>query len=572
MSRDGHSYDYISAKQQSKRIVELEQQLLKQQEADSNLRNALQDKAEEIEELRARLKQAEATKMPDFSENTGTGRTLGASSRVTDSADSFHPSPEILSLSAQLVDLRERYDALAQAKDAAATAYKKDYRQWREFKRHIYRNNLQSKKSRGLGNDAVTARRKLHALGGSSTTEKMMEEALGAAYPISYTMQELFDQFSTDNKENNDLPAASLPRDNEMRPPLQSYNMFNSSPLAFPNTHVAPKRKSPNGNDPQPSVASSFGLQYASDISPGQPAIQRQTRQPDALSHMPSSETEDDSQAPLPLNKQQPSGSRSSTDRHARHSTPSTSEKGNCVDKTLMQILSHGLFLSELSSSGQASAGPRLRKPHDTNYLEYKGRGRYARDAQQDPDKTINAQFEINPSRNGGLPFQFDAVIRNKEDRKHLHAGDCECCRDYYEAVGALPSGLRQPRWRSPTSTPASIHKHQRSDVDASIAGSSKAHADARREEEIDHHKRKISRHRYNWERASTPPGYWDIGFPTTQEASVINEKAKEIHIQKMEMVEKEANMMEDTGNAEANSISGTLIDNQLILQYYTLE
>jgi hypothetical protein len=32
--------------------------------------------------------------------------------------------------------------------------------------------------------------------------------------------------------------------------------------------------------------------------------------------------------------------------------------------------------------------------------------------------------------RNGGLEFQFDEVVRAKEDRRRMDAGDCECCRD----------------------------------------------------------------------------------------------------------------------------------------------
>lgn len=57
----------------------------------------------------------------------------------------------------------------------------------------------------------------------------------------------------------------------------------------------------------------------------------------------------------------------------------------------------------------------------------------------------------------------------------------------------------------------------------------------------IELHKKEISRHRHNWERATTPPGYWNIGFPSTQEATDINEKAKEMHQQKLEMVDREA-------------------------------
>lgn len=43
---------------------------------------------------------------------------------------------------------------------------------------------------------------------------------------------------------------------------------------------------------------------------------------------------------------------------------------------------------------------------------------------------TINAQYEINEAHNNGLHFQFDAVTRDKRQRRLMHAGDCECCRE----------------------------------------------------------------------------------------------------------------------------------------------
>ena len=42
------------------------------------------------------------------------------------------------------------------------------------------------------------------------------------------------------------------------------------------------------------------------------------------------------------------------------------------------------------------------------------------------------------------------------------------------------------------------------------------------------------------WARANTPPGYWNIGFPDTQEVGDINERAEEMHNKKREVVERE--------------------------------
>ena len=177
--------------------------------------------------------------------------------------------------------------------------------------------------------------------------------------------------------------------------------------------------------------------------------------------------------------------------------------------------------------------------------------------------------YVIDPSRNGGLDFQYDEVVRGKEDRRKMDAGDCECCRDmslvfvqhpvvfdemyfsltelaliliifqYYEAIGPLPKRLQQPLWRSPPVSPTKPcprHPPQQQ----SGSNHTRPYLDADREQAIHSHKQAISRHRHHWARASTPPGYWNIGFPDTQEAADINERAREMHRKKREEVEGE--------------------------------
>lgn len=61
------------------------------------------------------------------------------------------------------------------------------------------------------------------------------------------------------------------------------------------------------------------------------------------------------------------------------------------------------------------------------------------------------------------------------------------------------------------------------------------------REREMEAHKQDISRHRQTWGRGKTPPDFWNIGFPNTQEVNEINEKAREIHEGKEKEVEREA-------------------------------
>ena len=60
------------------------------------------------------------------------------------------------------------------------------------------------------------------------------------------------------------------------------------------------------------------------------------------------------------------------------------------------------------------------------------------------------------------------------------------------------------------------------------------------RRQDIESHKKAISRHRHAWARATTPPGYWDIGFPDTQAVVDINEQAKQMHKKKKAEIDKD--------------------------------
>lgn len=134
----------------------------------------------------------------------------------------------------------------------------------------------------------------------------------------------------------------------------------------------------------------------------------------------------------------------------------------------------------------------------------------------------------------------------------------------YYEAVGPLPPRLQPPLWSSPPRTDikkkvvanCAAHKRQAPDSRGLTSGGlsaafgKAADCDSFEDEsqfgtsdgrhrQIEDHKKSISRHRHQWARGNTPPGYWNIGFPSTQEAAEINEKAKEMHRKKQEEIER---------------------------------
>lgn len=39
-------------------------------------------------------------------------------------------------------------------------------------------------------------------------------------------------------------------------------------------------------------------------------------------------------------------------------------------------------------------------------------------------------EYTIDPGKNEGKEFAFHDVKRGREERKAMHGGDCECCRD----------------------------------------------------------------------------------------------------------------------------------------------
>ncbi|KZT53968.1 hypothetical protein CALCODRAFT_500410 [Calocera cornea HHB12733] len=180
------------------------------------------------------------------------------------------------------------------------------------------------------------------------------------------------------------------------------------------------------------------------------------------------------------------------------------------------------------------------RLPNDQyvdQYRSFKGRGRYQANMPKPGEEGINARFEIDKTKNHGVAYQYDSVVRNKLDRSKLHAADCECCRDWYEAVGPLPPRLQAPLWRSP-----SPRKRRRPNTKSlSPEASSHHNYDRVVAAGVRAHMQEVSRHREEWSRSSYPPGYMNIAFPTTQEALAINEKAAEIHREKDRKIEIDA-------------------------------
>ncbi|WVW86214.1 hypothetical protein I302_108256 [Kwoniella bestiolae CBS 10118] len=150
-------------------------------------------------------------------------------------------------------------------------------------------------------------------------------------------------------------------------------------------------------------------------------------------------------------------------------------------------------------------------------YKGYKGNGRYVKP--EDMSKTVNEEYEINPSQNDGHSFAYHDVRRKKEDRRGMHGGDCECCRDWYEVIGDIPRFNQPPKWRDEHEE---VVERDQGDY-------------------VREHQNMVSRHRETWIRPPTPPGYWKIGFPSSQDVREQNREADRMLREKEERIRREA-------------------------------
>ncbi|KAK6909370.1 hypothetical protein I203_103387 [Kwoniella mangroviensis CBS 8507] len=192
----------------------------------------------------------------------------------------------------------------------------------------------------------------------------------------------------------------------------------------------------------------------------------------------------------------------------------STEKKRKIID-----IETEGLSPSEKALKLKSLAKMPVNEKREL-YKGYKGNGRYLRP--EEMDKTFGEEYEINPSQNEGNNFAYHDVRRKKAERRNMHGGDCECCKDWYEEIGDIPRFNQAPKWRDD----ARPHEH----------GSDRSVSDHVRE-----HQNMVSRHRETWVKPPTPPGYWKIGFPSTQDVRDQNEQADKMIKEKEVRIKKEA-------------------------------
>lgn len=140
--------------------------------------------------------------------------------------------------------------------------------------------------------------------------------------------------------------------------------------------------------------------------------------------------------------------------------------------------------------------------------------------------------FKANPKFNHGYTFAFDEVVRNHAERACLLG--CtrpECCGSDFRTLAAVAAPL------SPEEEKKLLQDHLGDAYDAmQLAEMSSTE---RKELVLQARTRQLSnkhgKHRMAYERHTTPPGYWNVDFPSTQEQADDKRKAD---VMKRKMIE----------------------------------
>jgi hypothetical protein len=136
--------------------------------------------------------------------------------------------------------------------------------------------------------------------------------------------------------------------------------------------------------------------------------------------------------------------------------------------------------------------------------------------------------FKPNPAYNQGYSYAFSEAVRKRGDRMCLPGcTNSQCCgstfRRLAEALGPLPASQEE-----------TLLEEYLGDAYSTVM-STQISSDERAELVLQARTKKMAKdtgkHREAYERRRTPPGFWRVDFPTTQEQEYDREQAKEQEI-----------------------------------------
>ncbi|KAL1919024.1 uncharacterized protein VTP21DRAFT_2405 [Calcarisporiella thermophila] len=110
--------------------------------------------------------------------------------------------------------------------------------------------------------------------------------------------------------------------------------------------------------------------------------------------------------------------------------------------------------------------------------------------------------------RNDEPQYKYNETVRKKDKRRQLRGTDCGCCRRFYEVTAGV-SVLNSDD--NNDASPTFSHSNQRQPSPGTM---------------MERRLQRVSRHRYKHKPPASPPGYWNVDFPTTDELEEWREEA----------------------------------------------
>ncbi|KAJ5775948.1 uncharacterized protein N7511_000959 [Penicillium nucicola] len=239
----------------------------------------------------------------------------------------------------------------------------------------------------------------------------------------------------------------------------------------------------------------------------------------------------------------------------ASHTTPRPSKK-NAGDRPGQRRLENLLeqsapFRSPLSASKKAACMTTTTEdtaPQDDPKATIRSQTVPAIDPDDEPYRSRPLQclglehFKINPARNQGLDFAYNAVVRKKDDRKCISG--CTrpgCCGDRFRAMARL-GGL-------PARSVAEQEEEDQNILQEYLGEDSQLLKTLKGQDRenvlVEARARALAnqygRHRHAHQRAQSPPGFWRTEMPDTQDEESDREAAKRLEREKVEERYREA-------------------------------
>jgi hypothetical protein len=150
--------------------------------------------------------------------------------------------------------------------------------------------------------------------------------------------------------------------------------------------------------------------------------------------------------------------------------------------------------------------------------------------------------FKINPARNDGLDFAYDAVVRKKDDRKCMSG--CTrpgCCGDRFRAMarlGGLPVNASSMQAEEDQRILEEYVGEDRHLLDG-LSGHDRDNLLVEARARI--LANQYGRHRHMHQRAQSPPGFWRTDMPDSQEIELDRQAAQRLEREKVEERYREA-------------------------------